>query len=70
MKKYRRKYRIPIPTPNTDTDPALAYGRRISNIRSTPLLLTRYQRHERHVMQAKMRITTEKNNIDATEKLD
>jgi len=23
MKKYRRKYRIPIPTPNTDTDPAL-----------------------------------------------
>ena len=23
MKKYRRQYRIPIPTPNTDTDPAL-----------------------------------------------
>jgi len=23
MKKYRRKYRIPIPTPSTDTDPAL-----------------------------------------------
>ena len=22
-KKYQRKYRIPIPTPNTDTDPAL-----------------------------------------------
>jgi len=26
MKKYRRKYRIPIPTPNTDTDPALVIG--------------------------------------------
>ena len=23
MKKYRQKYRIPIQTPNTDTDPAL-----------------------------------------------
>ena len=23
MKKYRQKYRIPIPTPNTNTDPAL-----------------------------------------------
>jgi len=24
--KTRRKYRIPIPTPNTNTDPALLYG--------------------------------------------
>jgi len=35
MKKYRRKYQMQIPTPNTDTDPAL-----ISFMKQIPLYLT------------------------------